>query len=136
MPIHFNQTHIQKVLKTIKDAHDMTDVNNDVRNIEQTMSRLQATANPLSFVEIEEHNRVRQCAEKLDEILRKKYPTINTMLDAADLFARRPAAITIHSLVKEGILSNLEQDYYGILCDTALKKSIIGSINDIIDYVD
>ena len=33
------------------------------------------------------------------------------------------------------ILSNLTQDYYGILCDTALKKQLISEIKEFIKSV-
>lgn len=38
--------------------------------------------------------------------------------------------------VSEATLSNLEQDYYGILCDTAIKKQLVRSIKEFIKNVD
>lgn len=74
-------------------------------------------------------------AGRLDQELRQKYPTIDVMLSIANTMRSNPLAPPqvgkIHS-EEEKAISNLQQDYCGILCDVAVKKGIKQNIGDCI----
>lgn len=76
-------------------------------------------------------------ADQLDQELRDKYDTINVMLNIADtmqshpLLTASPQGRQICS-AEDKVISNLEQDRCGILCDIAVKKELAQSIKDCI----
>lgn len=77
-------------------------------------------------------------AEYLDREMRQKYPMIDYMLQVANHF---PAQAHSQGYCGKGITespekSNLEQDYWGILCDTAVKKKIKKTLEGCIDRVE
>lgn len=75
-------------------------------------------------------------ANQLDRELRQKYPAIDMMLDFANaMLPPSPQTSKICS-AEDSVISNLDQDYYGILCDTAVKKGLVRSIKDCIEFVD
>ena len=134
MAVHCNPNYVAKAEETIKDAHDLADVFNDICRIDQaknSISQAEFIANPT------EYNRQLYLAEQLDIELRRKYSTIDKMLNVADMFPRREKTQAAQQNTPSNrIVSKLQQDRLGILCDTALKKAIISSIKEFIDYVD
>lgn len=58
------------------------------------------------------------------------------MVDFANSFPILMSRAKQNYSVSEVILSNLKQDYYGILCDTAIKKQLVHSIKEFIKKVD
>jgi len=79
-----------------------------------------------------------QRAKALDSQMRQKYPMIETMLNTASRrisyrTTMRPAP---RKHICDQVVSELEQDTYGILCDTAIKKGIIRKIDEFIERVD
>ena len=76
-------------------------------------------------------------ARALDYELQQKYPAIDAMLQAADNLqaTRIPLCFTT---VKSGssAKSNLQQDYWGIICDAAIKKGIKKRMEDCIDHIE
>ena len=77
------------------------------------------------------------CADILKDLGRIKYPAIDAMLQAADNLqaTRIPLCFTT---VKSGssAKSNLQQDYWGIICDAAIKKGIKKRMEDCIDHIE
>lgn len=122
--IYFYSTIQSKTLEIIKEAHDCADVLLDLNRIEQAEANLYSPYIGVS------------AADQLDRELRRKYPTIDKMLDLANtLLPPSPQASNIRS-EEDRALSNLNQDYCGILCDTAVKKGLARSIKDCIESVD
>ena len=68
--------------------------------------------------------------------MRQKYPTIDYMLQVANHFPARPARYCVETAASSFEKSNLEQDYWGILCDTAVKKGIKETLEGCIDRVE
>ena len=67
----------------------------------------------------------------------QKYPAIDAMLRAADAMQTTPIPpyfATAKSV--PSAKSNLQQDYWGIICDAAISKGIKKSIEDCIDHID
>lgn len=68
----------------------------------------------------------------LDQELRQKYPCISKMVDVANsMLTPAPQAKRMYS-ASEAVISNLNQDYYGIICDAAFKKQLVRSIKEFI----
>mgnify|MGYP004511923093 FL=1 len=61
---------------------------------------------------------------------------IDYMLQTTDCFPARPARYCVETAASSLEKSNLEQDYWGILCDTAIKKRIKRKLEDCIDHVE
>lgn len=107
-------------LKAISEAPDCADIANDLFKIQETIM----------------HGTDEE-AGLLDCRLRQKYPGIITMLHFCDSLPRQPFRYsTTTSLNESPNKARLRQDYYGILCDAAIKKGIKKSISDCIDYVE
>lgn len=122
--IYFFNTIQNNALKIIKEAYDCADVLRDLNRIEQARANL--------------GNGYRGVfeADMLDRELRQKYPAIDLMLDFANtMLPPSPQVSNIRS-EEEIAISNLDQDYCGILCDTAVKKGLAKSIKDCIESVD
>lgn len=114
-----------KTWETIKEAHDCTDILRDLDRIGQAKANVYAYGGVLA-------------ADQLDQELRQKYPTIDVMLRVADTMRTNPLLPpqTGRPLsAEETAISNLQQDYCGILCDMAVKKGIKKSIKDCIESV-
>lgn len=121
--IHFDSKLVSKAIEAAKDADDLVDVTKDLQQIKN------AEAGVLQFGDI-------VTARRLDAKLREKYPIIDEMLDLANQMssALQRGASSCAQLPQE--VSNLQQDYYGIICHIALKKGIVQSIKQFIKSVD
>ena len=119
--IYFTPDLEIQVLKTIKEAYDCADVKNDLDRIRRTIQY--GTNGQAGY---------------LDREMRQKYPMIDYMLQVANHF---PAQAHSQGYCGKGITaspekSNLEQDYWVILCDTAVKKGIKETLEGCIDRVE
>lgn len=122
--IHFFSAIQNRALEIIKEAHDCADVLQDLNQIEYAKANLYTVYGGVF------------AADQLDRELRQKYPTIDKMLDLANtMLSPSPQASTFRS-EEDRAISNLNQDYCGILCDTAVKKGLAKSIKDCIESVD
>lgn len=122
--IHFFSVIQNRTLEIIKEAHDCADVLLDLNRILQAKANLYTAYGGVSV------------ADQLDRELRQKYPAIDMMLDFANaMLPPSPQAPKICS-AEDRAISNLDQDYCGILCDTAVKKGLAHSIKDCIESVD
>lgn len=121
--IHFHKELVFKTMEIIKDAHDCADILHDLNRIEQ------AVVNVDSYVGL-------FTANQLDQELRQKYPGINAMLKFANAMLPSSPQIDKIAPVNETTKSNLTQDYYGILFDTAMKKELIHCAKEFIKSVD
>lgn len=117
--IYFASDLRERTLKALMEAHDCADVKKDLDRIQQT---IQCGTN--------------EQAGYLDRELRQKYPMIDYMLQVANHFPARPAKYCVETAASSFEKSNLEQDYWGILCDTAIKKGIKKRVEDCIDHVE
>ena len=121
--IHFDPELVSKVIEVAKDAADLRDVTKDLQQIKN------AQAGILQFGDV-------VTARRLDAKLRKKYPVIDEMLDWAN---RMPPTLQTGPSNQTQLpqeVSNLQQDYYGIICHIALKKGLVQSIKQFIKSVD
>lgn len=78
-------------------------------------------------------------ASQLDQELQNKYPTINIMLNSANTIRSIPLSTPQTGQTyseEEETISNLQRDYCGILCDTAIKKELVREMKQFIRYVD
>lgn len=121
--IHFDPEMVSKAIEIAKDATDLTDVVKDLQRIKDIETGVFQSGDTVT-------------ARRLDMELRKKYPIIDEMLNLAN---RMPPALQTYSsshvqLSQE--VSNLQQDYYGIICHIALKKGMVQSIKQFIKSVD
>lgn len=119
--IYFTSDLEIQVLKAIKEAYDCADVKNDLDRIRWMIQY--GTNGQAGY---------------LDWEMRKKYPMIDYMLQVANHF---PAQAHSPGYCGKGITaspekSNLEQDYWGILCDIAIKKGIKKGLEDCIDRIE
>lgn len=73
---------------------------------------------------------VRLAAERLDIELHHKYPTINIMINVANNVS---VCNTSSTECEHDPMDFFKTDYYGIICDTLLKKRIISSIEEFIE---
>ena len=115
-------------MEFIKEAKDCADILNDLNRIEQAKANVYFDGGLLT-------------ADQLDRELRRKYPTIDKMLDIANAMRHNSplpsSPQTGQTRSAEDIaISNLEQDRCGIICQVALKKEIVQNIKDIIRIVD
>lgn len=121
--IHFYDSIVAKTLETIKDAYDCADILHDLSRIEQAKANVNSYEGLLA-------------ADQFDRELRKKYPCIDAMINFANtMLPPVPQNRKIYSPSEAAVL-NLIQDYYGILCDTAVKKEIVEGMKQFIRAVD
>lgn len=121
--IYFYDELVTKTVETIKEASDCADVLNDLNRINQAIANIKLYGNwPM--------------ANQLDQELRKKYPCIDMMVDFANSIHVSVQRVKKNCFPSEAVLSNLKQDYFGILCDTAIKKKLVNSIKEFIKNVD
>ena len=120
--IHFYSTIVNRALEIVKEAHDSADVLLDLNQIEQAKANLYYGG---VFA-----------ADQLDQKLRRKYPTIDKMLALANTMLPPSPQVSKIRSDEDRLMSNLTQDYFGILCDTAVKKGLTQSIKDCIESVD
>ena len=120
--IHFYSEPVAKVLEIIIDSSDCANIRQDLNRIEQAKINVNLYGNLVS-------------AYKLDQELREKYPCIHIMNDYAKAIDPQILQNTNHYTPSEAIVSNLDNDKYGILCDTALRKGVIQEIKQFIQSV-
>lgn len=124
--INFYDGLFAKTLEIMKEAHDCADVLHDLDRIER------AKANVNSYGGV-------FAAAQLDRELREKYPMIDVILDIANTMYSNPLLPPQDRQARseeERAISNLQQDYCGIICDTAVKKGVKQSIKDCIMSVE
>lgn len=116
--IYFKADMENTTLNVIKEAHDCAEVANDLIRIQRTIA-IGTDEDALHF----------------DLELRRKYPVIDTMLQIANSLPVQPSQCAAAAAGESPSKANLWQDYYGILCDIAVKKGIKKSVEDCIDHV-
>lgn len=119
MMIHFKEELVSKALQLI-DAHGLADAANDLGLIQSAIDGVKLYGNT-------------QSATILNEMLRRKYPTIKIMLDVANTMPRFKLGAATANHSDFTIIDALQQDRCGILCDVLLKKGIIQSAEQFID---
>ena len=118
--IHFVSGLESLTLKALKDAEDCADILKDLGRINDTITYGSE-----------------QDARALDYELQQKYPAIDAMLRAADALQTAPISSSLATAKSvPSAKSNLRQDYWGIICDAAIKKGIKKSIEDCIDHIE
>lgn len=120
--IYFNQ---KLVAKALKEVSDYIDVAKDVSHIQFLVN------SPYTKDVLTE-------ARQLNHELRKKYPTIETMLAFAATMPKINFGAGDQPLYADNApaeIKALVQDYYGILADVLIKKGIIQQIEQFIDRV-
>lgn len=122
--IHFFSTIQSRALEIIKETHDCADVLRDLNRIEQAKANIYTTYRGVF------------AADQLDCELRQKYPSIDIMLNLANAMLPPSPKVAKICSAEDRAISNLDQDYCGILCDTAVKKGLTHSIKDCIESVD
>ena len=109
--IHFYSTIQNRTLEIIKEAHDCADVFRDLNRIEQAKANLYSAYGGIF------------AADELDYELRQKYPAIDLMLDLANTMLPPLLPYVSNTRSEEDrVLSTLNQDRCGTLCDAAVKK--------------
>ena len=114
--IYFYDELVRRTLETIKEAYDCADVLNDLNRIEQEIANIKLNGNLFM-------------ATQLDQEMRKKYPCIDRLIDFANSIPIPSVRVKKSYSANEAIITSLNQDYYGILCDTAIKKEFIKNVD-------
>ncbi len=133
--IYFKKTYCDEALRQTKEYRDLLDVWHD-------LEKIQSLIDEINFADKSRFGTVGdslfQRAKALDSQMRQKYPMIETMLNAANrrIGYRTTMRPTPQMQVCDQVVSDLVQDWYGILCDTAIKKKIITKIDEFIERVD
>ena len=120
--IYFYDELIARTLKTIKESYDCADILNDLNRINQAIENVNLHGNCTA-------------AYQLDQELRQKYPCINKMVDVANSMPTPALRARRMYSASEASISDLNQDRYGILCDTAIKKQLVHNIKEFIKDV-
>jgi conjugal transfer/entry exclusion protein len=123
MVIYFYENIVAKTLKTVKEAYDCADICKDINRIERAIDQAQNYGDWYT-------------ANQLDHELRQKYPCINAMINIASSIPLQIPQATRTNTLNEAVIESLRQDYYGILCDTAIKKDFIHRVEEFIKTVD
>ncbi len=110
------------VLNTAKEAHDCADVLQDLNRINDAIANIQ------------NYNGI-ELARGLDEELRIKYPCIDEMLNMAQAMPPCFPAQCQNNIGSLPEAEHLRQDYYGIICGTAIKKGVVHEMKDMIERV-
>lgn len=129
MKIHFDEDLTANALKIVRESIDLSETANDIDNIDKIKRMLLMRPTP----------QLLSLARKFDILLRKKYPTISEMLVAANRLPFLPASGAANNAQDPPYpqeYKNLEQDYFGILCDVLMKKGITASIEQFIKKLD
>lgn len=121
--IYFYDDLVAKTVETVKEAYDCADILNDLNRINQAITNIKLYGSW-------------SAADQLDQELRQKYPCIDNMVEFANSIPAHVPMSKKNYSPSEAVLSNLEQDYFGILCDTAIKKQMVHSIKEFIKNVD
>ena len=121
--IHFDETYVKKVLEYIKNEEELRKVRDDLNEIWR--------AKTLAY------RWMLREANEIEQKIRKKYPIIDVMLNIA---SKMQQGVEFKSVCEkaqmERVVERLQQDYCGILCHVAIKKSVIHSIKEFIAYID
>lgn len=130
-----------KALKLIKESHDLLDVATDLDKIDQAQNNIDRYAMDYqkspNEVSLANYQTSLYNANNLDEELRKKYPTIDLMLNIAnDLPKITFARSSGNAVVKPQEYRALSQDRCGIKCHVLIKKEIISHAEQFIDHVE
>lgn len=126
--IYFKKTYCDEALRQTKEYRDLLDVWHDLEKIQSLIDEINfADKSRFGIV----GDSLFQRAKALDSQMRQKYPMIETMLNAANrrIGYRTTMRPTPQMQVCDQVVSDLVQDWYGILCDTAIKKKIITNAN-------
>ena len=120
--IHFDNNLAKEAFKIAHEAHELSDVANDLNRINTVLSTTPTIENLFE-------------SQRLDIELREKYPTIDKMLAIANSY---PTATSVSQSNTQELpeYANLKQDYFGILCYVLLKKQLTSSIEQFIERVD
>jgi hypothetical protein len=121
--IHFYENMIAEILKNVKESSDCAEICKDINRIKKAIAQVQNCGD-------------RFTANQLDRELRQKYPCIDGMLDVANSIPCSSLQITKAYSSDEAVIESLWQDYYGILCGTAVKKGYVHSVEELIKYID
>ncbi len=118
--IYFELNFVNHVAEIIYEAEDYIDVAKDLSEIEYIY-------NNGSFYE----------AERLHTEMLRKYPIIMELFQLANALSQQPtfqnSTETAKALMNK---ENLKLDFYGIICDVALKKGLKESLKDCIDHAE
>ncbi len=117
--IHFDNNLVKEAFKIAHEAHELSDVAYDLNRIDSVLSTTPTLENLFE-------------AQRLDNELRERYPTIDRMLAIANSY---PMATVASQSNTQDLpeYANLKQDYFGILCYVLLKKEITTSIEQFIE---
>lgn len=120
--IHFDNNLVKEAFKIAHEAHELSEVADDLNRINTVLSTTTTMENLFE-------------AQRLDNELREKYPTIEKMLAIANSY---PMAKVASQRNTQDLpeYANLKQDYFGILCYVLLKREITTSIEQFIEKVD
>ena len=133
--ICFKNFYIYEACKIIHESKEFFDIKEDLSKIDEKIKNIQRTY--IGYANDHEVQEALRQARELDDHLRRKYPSINKMINIASSFPVRPRQSVVGNAITkpmEEVL--LEQDIYGILCNTILKKGVTKSIEEIIEYVE
>lgn len=121
--IRFHDNLVAQILEIVKNTYDCADVLYDLNRIEQAIARVKSYGDW-------------RTADQLDQELRKKHPSIDAMNKVADSIPVPFPQPTKQYTIYEAAIERLKNDYYGILCGTAIKKGLIHSAKEFIKNVD
>ena len=123
MKIYFYDSLVAQTFEMVKRAHDCADVLNDLNRIGQAKAKVRSCGDW-------------RAADQLNYELRQKYPCIDAMNEVASSIPVEAPQTTKQYSIDEAVIENLTNDFYGILCDTAIKKGLIHSAKEFIQSVD
>lgn len=123
--IYFYNDKEQEILKAIKEACDLVDVLKDLDRIKTAQN------------EVYGYNGF-QIAKNLDYEISRKYNVAEMFELVNKIWSNNYVYNNLTGQIDEGVLwrKRLQQDYYGILYHTAMKKFIIKSIEDFVEKVE
>lgn len=123
MSIYFKKEYINAAEILVQETKELEDVCKDLRRIDDAISKLGL-------------NYDTENARRLDEELRRKYSTINIMLNVAQAMPKfTKIQVKNYSPCDICEVECLKQDRYGILCHVIMKKGITSTVEDCIEYV-
>lgn len=123
----FNKNLAKKALEIIHQSRRLCHVLNDIKNIEKAIDALSDTGRRL-HLDINHREAI-----ILDGQLRRKYPTIKELFGEVNMASQMTVRYNRGTGEYVGI-TRLKEAYYGILCDVLIKRRIIKSVTEFIDY--
>ncbi len=123
----FNKNLAKKALEIIHQSRRLCHVLNDIKNIEKAIDAISDTGCRL-HLDINHRE-----ALMLDGQLRRKYPAIKELCGEVNTASQMTVRYNRSTGEYVGI-TRLKEAYYGILCDVLLKRRIINSVTEFIDY--